>query len=200
MNEEKKTEEMEFLVDDVTGLEPRSIELRKAGEEADKRMIREIREQAERHAQTPITEESLLLDAPSPDGMNDAVFGMYNGMPLEDYEERRSRMAERFEDSQREHGSTGAARVLNFYMEQELPKLVYIKTLRETTRINALLNTALRMIQAGLPDEVITSCTGFTQEQLNEIRRSGDQPDPFPNLDPELGILETVLSMRHDGK
>jgi len=200
MSEEMKNEELEFLVDDVTGLEPRSIELRKAGEEADKQMIRDLLGQAERYARTPITEDSLLADTLDSDAIRDAVLGTYNGMPLSDYEERRNRMADRFEDSQREHGSTGAARVLNFYMEQELPKLVYIKTFREMARLNTLLNTAMRMMQAGLSDEVITSCTGITQEQLNEIRRSGDQPDPFPNSDLELGLLETVLWTRHDGK
>lgn len=199
MSEEMKNEELEFLVDDVTGLEPRSIELRKAGEEADKQMIRDLLGQAERYARTPITEDSLLADTLDSDAIRDAVLGTYNGMPLSDYEERRNRMADRFEDSQREHGSTGAARVLNFYMEQELPKLVYIKTFREMARLNTLLNTAMRMMQAGLSDEVITSCTGITQEQLNEIRRSGDQPDPFPNSDLELGLLETVLWTRHDG-
>lgn len=85
-----------YLVDDLTGLEPESIALRKAAEEASKAAMEEDIKEAEKNAETPLAESRMMTKNSDENGVSDAVLDTYDGVSYADLEEERNAWAEAF--------------------------------------------------------------------------------------------------------
>lgn len=83
-------------------------------------------------------------------------------------------------------------------MLQKLPRMSYIQTLRDYSRVKTLIDVVVRMMAAGIPDETITTCTGIQKEDLVWMRMENVKPSSDDETWASY-VIHEIIAIRKDG-